>query len=106
MKLKNKNAILLSTSSLLVAFVIFYISGCSMKEGFILWGKSGGLQEDSDLLAFVSSIRPRAGNPDSHYLLACYYQDGGEHKKAVEEFEKVLRINPENSEAQKFIASI
>src|SRR5512136_2618890 len=95
MNLKNKKAILLSASlSLMAAFVIFYISGCSMKEGFLLWGKSGGPQDDSDLLAFVSSIRPHPGNPDSHYLLAGYYQERGRHREAVEEFKKVLAIDP------------
>jgi Flp pilus assembly protein TadD len=95
MNLKNKKAILLSASlTLLATFVIFYISGCSMKGGFILWGKSDGPQDDSDLLAFVSSIRPRPGNPDSHYLLAGYYQERGQHREAIEEFKKVLAIDP------------
>jgi len=92
---KNKKAILLSTSFfLLFALVILYVPGCSMKDGFILLGKSAGPQDDSDIFAFVSSIRPRPGNPDSHYLLAGYYQERGQHREAVEEFKKALRIDP------------
>jgi len=95
MKSKKKKAILHSLFfSLIAAFVILYISGCSMKEGFILWGKFGGPQDDSDLLGFVSSIRPRPGNPDSHYLFAGYYQERGQHREAIEEFKKVLSIDP------------
>jgi Tfp pilus assembly protein PilF len=95
MNLRRKRAILLSTSfSLLAVFVIFYIPGCSMKEGFFPLGRYDGIQDDPDLLAFVSSIRPRPGNPNSHYLLAGYYQERGQHREAVEEFKKVLAIDP------------
>jgi Flp pilus assembly protein TadD/cell division septation protein DedD len=39
-------------------------------------------------------MRAHPGNPDSHYLLACHYQVRGRHKEAVEEFKKVLLIDP------------
>ena len=95
MNLKNKKAVLLFISFFLLAIlVILYISGCSGKGGFILWGKFGGNQEDSDLAGFFSTIRPRPGNPDSHYLLAGYYQQRGQHREAIAEFKKVISIDP------------
>lgn len=50
---------------------------------------------DKDVAQFVSNMRQPQGNPDSHYLLACYYQQGGGHKEAIEEFKKVLLIDPD-----------
>jgi Tfp pilus assembly protein PilF len=95
MNLKNEKAILVFLSLFIMAgFSTFYISGCSGKEGFILWGKFGGSNEDSDLAEFFSTIRPRPGNPDSHYLLAGYYQERGQHREAIAEFKKVLTIDP------------
>lgn len=95
MDLKRKKAILLTASfSLLAILMVVYISGCAMKDGFIFWGKPRGVQEDPDLLAFVSSIRPVPGNPDSHYLLAGYYQERGQQWEAIDEFKKVLTIDP------------
>jgi tetratricopeptide (TPR) repeat protein len=94
MNLKNKKAILLFISfSLLGAFVL-YLAGCSGKDGFIPWGKFGGSNEDSDLAEFFSTIRPRPGNPDSHYLLAGYFQQRGQHREAIVEFKKVISIDP------------
>jgi Flp pilus assembly protein TadD len=43
---------------------------------------------------FVSSTLPPRGNPDSHYILACYYQERGRHKEAIGEFNKVIVIDP------------
>jgi Flp pilus assembly protein TadD len=95
MNLKTKKAIFIFLLvSLLTAFFALYISGCSGKNGFILWGKFGGSNEDSDLAEFFSTIRPRPGNPDSHYLLAGYFQQRGQHREAIAEFKKVLTIDP------------
>ena len=60
-----------------------------MKDGFT-WGAFGGSKTDSNLSEFFSSIRPSPGNPDSHYLLAGYYQERGQHREAISEFKKVL----------------
>jgi tetratricopeptide (TPR) repeat protein len=50
---------------------------------------------DEQIADFVARLRPVCrGNPESHYLLACYYQDRGDHKKALEEFKKVISIDP------------
>ena len=49
---------------------------------------------ETKIAGFVSNVRPARGNPDSHYLLAGYYQERGRHKEAIEEFKKVLLIDP------------
>jgi tetratricopeptide (TPR) repeat protein len=99
MNLKNKKSILLFISfSLLGAFVL-YLAGCSGKSDFTLWGKFEGSNEDSNLAEFFSTIRPRPGNPDSHYLLAGYYQQRGQHREAIAEFKKVISIDPRYVEA-------
>jgi len=51
------------------------------------------------LTRFIPHVRPIQGNPGSHYLLACYYQERGEHEKALEELEKVLLIDPKHVRA-------
>lgn len=94
MNLKNKKAALFFISLSLLGIVVLYLSGCTGKNGFIFWGKSGGAEGNSDLSAFFSTIRPSPGNPDSHYLLAGYYQQRGQHREAVAEFKKVISIDP------------
>jgi len=42
----------------------------------------------------VSQIRPWRGNAEAHYQLACYYQDRNRHREALEEFQKMIVINP------------
>ncbi len=54
---------------------------------------------DAEISRLLSNVRPYQGNPDSHYLLACYYQERGKHKEALEEFKKVLSINPNYAKA-------
>ncbi len=43
---------------------------------------------------FISHVRKSQGNLDSHYLLGSYLQERGRHEEAVEEFQKVLLIDP------------
>jgi tetratricopeptide (TPR) repeat protein len=100
MNLKNKKAMMLLISfSLLGAFLILYVSGCSTKVGSIRWGKFGGGNEDPNLSRFFSSIRRAPGNPESHYLLGTYYQERGQHREAIREFKKVIAIEPTNVKA-------
>jgi tetratricopeptide (TPR) repeat protein len=99
MNLKNKKAIMLLISfSLLGAFLILYSSGCST-TGSIRWGKLGGASEDSDLSQFFAGIRRAPGNPDSHFLLGSYYQERGQHREAIQEFKKVIAIEPAHVKA-------
>ncbi len=85
---------LLISFSFLGAFLILYSSGCSTEVGSIRWGKLQRAGGDSDLSQFFSSIRRAPGNPDSHYLLGSYYQERGQHREAIQEFKKVIAIEP------------
>jgi Flp pilus assembly protein TadD len=91
---KNKKVYLF----LLVGIFILYLIGCSTIQNTINWARFGRSPDtsaqDKNLTQFFSNIRPTPGNPDSHYLLAAYYQQRGRHKEAIEEFQKVLSIDP------------
>ncbi len=54
---------------------------------------------ERDVNRFVSQIHLHRGNPDSHYLLGCYYQQRGRHRDAIREFEKVVFIHPRHARA-------
>jgi Flp pilus assembly protein TadD len=76
-----------------VALCVFF---CLSQVSCSLW-KQGEMERESDrseAKIFVSKIRTPRGNPDSHYLLACYYQERGRHKEAIGEFNKVIVIDP------------
>ena len=79
--------------SLLVleSLVLFFIISCS-NEISVIKEKNLGLQKN--MVRFFSQVRPSQGNPDSHYLLGCYFQERGSHREAIEEFQKVLLIDP------------
>jgi len=62
-------------------------------QNILGWSKPSDLREIR-VAEFLSTIQAHPGNPDSHYLLACYYQERGRHKEAIEEFYKVLLIDP------------
>lgn len=97
---------LLKTVSLLTLLVFFFmgVSSCTtfMPNGTNLKvgskGKPSGMKEQ-DVNRFVGNIRVRPGNPDSHYLLGCYYQERGKHREAISEFEKVIFIDPSRVKA-------
>jgi Tfp pilus assembly protein PilF len=85
--------------SLLGGFSLFSVTSCSTQVNFLNRGAFSDPPEikssEQGLISqFVSQVRPRPGNPDSHYLLAGYYQERGEHAKAIEEFQKVILIDP------------
>lgn len=50
--------------------------------------------DDKAVARFLSQIRLRPGNPDSHYRLASYYQDRGLYREAIAEYKKVIMIDP------------
>jgi len=67
-------------------------SGCStVKRDVARWHEA----EDKEVSRFVSGVQPFRGNPDSHYLIACYYQDKGDQLKAIDEFKKALLCKPD-----------
>jgi Flp pilus assembly protein TadD len=85
---------------LISALLLLYLSGCSTVKNITGWvnpwasDKTKAGVTSKDITQFVSKVRSNGGNPDSHYLLACYYQERGRHKEALEEFKKVLLIDP------------
>jgi tetratricopeptide (TPR) repeat protein len=94
-----KKAIALS-----LAGTVLYLGSCTTKTGI---QDGAGFPPSPETLAgsartmgeFFSNVRPQPGNPDSHYLLGRYYQDQGEHGKAIEEFQKAALIDPEYAPA-------
>ena len=90
MNAKMKKAICLL---LLGGCTLFFILSCSSMQNILGWSKSPGSRETA-ISQLLSNTRPHQGNPDSHYLLACYYQERDRHKEAIEEFKKVLFIDP------------
>jgi len=47
-----------------------------------------------EMAKFFENVRSPGGNSQAHYLLACYYQERDRHREAIEEFKKVLLIDP------------
>lgn len=78
------------------------ITGCTSAKNFLghlrFWGPEGKVEtknvETEDVASFLSGVRNAGGNPDSHYLLATHYQQQGRYQEAIEEFRKVVMIDP------------
>ncbi|HBH61374.1 MAG TPA: hypothetical protein DDX85_06490 [Nitrospiraceae bacterium] len=89
---------------IMVSFISFSVS-CSTTgdafKGVKLWDDAKALNafNNSNMKKFVSSVRAPLGNPDAHYQLANYYQERNKHKDAIEEYKKVIRIDPANVKA-------
>ena len=83
---------------LLASVSLFFILSCTTMKGFFSWVNFLDSEDANpgaqDIKKFFAHMRPIQGNPDSHYLLACYYQERGRHNEAIEEFNKVLLIDP------------
>jgi len=71
------------------------VLGCSTVNDVARWHEA----TVRDVVAFVSRVTPARGNPDSHYRLACAYQDRGDHRRAIEEFKKALMLVPDHVKA-------
>jgi tetratricopeptide (TPR) repeat protein len=88
------------------AFVSSFIAGCTTTKNLLgylkFWGPKQELAQDNEtqkVTAFVSQVRPAKGNPDAHYRLATYYQKQGRHQEAINEFRKVISIDPQHAKA-------
>lgn len=84
--------------------LVLTISACATAKnfaGFLGIVNTAAEQEMKlNISTFAKTIRPARGNSDSHYYLARYYQDRGNHREAVLEFEKTLAIDPGHAKAQ------
>ena len=96
----------LKTVSMVTLLVFFHmtISSCSMFNSnwanLKFWSKNKQTaMDEKDVNRFVAKIRIRPGNPESHYLLACYHQERGKHREAISEFAKVLFIDSSHVKA-------
>jgi len=80
--------------------ILFFISGCSITNtrwsDLKFWqsDRPSGILDEKAVHKFVEKIRTRPGNPESHYLLAVYYQERGRYREAIIEYDKVLFIDP------------
>jgi tetratricopeptide (TPR) repeat protein len=88
----------------LLVFFYMTISSCSMFNSnwanLKFWSKGNqSAMDEKDVNRFVAKIRIRPGNPESHYLLACYHQERGKHQEAISEFAKVLFIDSSHVKA-------
>ncbi len=81
------------------AVFLVFLTGCSTTQsmfGLLPFSDYSNMKSglsNKDIADFGVSIRPARGNPDSHYLLAKYYQERGRHKEAIEELEKTISID-------------
>ncbi len=87
-----------------VLLLFFSFPACSAGKKDLSWGNWWGLKNEKSvdqkgLESFFSNIRPSHGNAESHYLLACHYQERARHKEAIAEFKKVLSIDPNHLRA-------
>lgn len=83
-----------------IFLLVFSFPACSVGNKTLPWENWRGLKKEKsidpkNLDRFFSSIRRAPGNPESHYLLACFYQERGRHREAIEEFRKVISIDSE-----------
>ncbi|MBI5606321.1 MAG: tetratricopeptide repeat protein [Deltaproteobacteria bacterium] len=99
MNIRNRRWMLVGMASLTGSFLLLQW-GCSAMNSFFEGTPSGSAVLNStvaekDMNQFISQFRPNYGNPDSHYLLGCYYQERGKHPEAITEFKKTLILNPQ-----------
>ncbi len=81
-----------------MAFTACSITDWRWGNQVVLLSKRGAVDEQT-VNRFIQNVRPRQGNPDSHYLLANYYLERGRYQEAIKEFNKVLSIDPHNIKA-------
>ena len=81
---------------------LYLIVGCTSTKNLVGYLKFWGPKNETDQTAQTQEevtappqIRAELkGNPDSHYLLGQYLQQRGEHREAIEEFTKTIKIDP------------
>lgn len=88
--------------SLFFLVLIFFLSGCST---FSNWFSSSDTSvnvngiEKKEFKEFMTTVKPVHGDAESQYRLARHFQKQGRHEIAVEEFRKVLKIDPQHYNA-------
>jgi Flp pilus assembly protein TadD len=72
------------------SFFILGISGCTTMTKLSSWFT---LDKGQDINVLHTD------QINTHYKIACRYQENGQHKFAIEEFKKVLRVNPKHAKS-------
>ena len=86
---------------LFILLCLLILSGCAtMKNWFSFLSDSNSLKtaeqiDEKDLKKFMTTVKPIKGNADNQYKLARHFQKLNQHEIAVEEFIKVLKIDPD-----------
>ena len=86
---KNKIGIIVIAS-----FILFSVTNCSKIR---YWGYA--TPNSNDLSQFISSIRPVSDDVEAKFRLAMHFQKRGKHKIAIEEFRKVIHMEPAHVKA-------
>jgi tetratricopeptide (TPR) repeat protein len=94
-----------ATYAVVLFFLLIYLEGCSTFNQtwsyLKFWEKKESSYQfsDKEIGQFAAKIRIHKNNPESHYLLGCYYQQKGRHREAIREFDKAILINPGDARA-------
>ena len=98
MRKKIKSAML---TGVIGAFLLCCLAACSPWNKMVSWlpfrdnEKSQCSLTDEKIEKFTHTIRPANNDPESHYRLACFFQERKKHRLAIEEFRKALQNDPE-----------
>ena len=96
----GKKGKFLRSKGLVLLCLFFLLLGCSTMGRFFGRVSSPDVKSSSldptekEIREFFTTVRLPQGNPESHYLLAKFYQERGKHRQAISEFKKVLYIDP------------
>lgn len=96
MKRKAKFRVVLSVF-LLTTFCLSSLTGCSSFRNMVSWlpfVDSEEERQDPEVTKFMAGVRPYKGDPGSVYRLACHFQERKRYELAIEEFKKVIQIDP------------
>ena len=102
---KKKKLNIWHSWALVGTIILFCLMSCSSLREFAGWNPTSDSREtrnplsDDEIGNFVTNVRPHQGNPDSHYLMGCYFQERKRHKLAIREFEQVILLDPDHVRA-------
>lgn len=86
-------------------FLLCCLAACSPLKKMVNWIPFRGNEKphygltDKEIEKFRHTIKIVNSDPESHYRLACFYQEKKKHPLAIEEFKKALQNDPEYAKA-------
>lgn len=75
------------------------LAGCAVWSEFPDRVQSNASLSEADMALFGGELRPLKGDAESIYGLGMHYQKRGKHHWAIEEFNKVIAIDPHHARA-------